>query len=38
MVSTAMPLQRAGGQCRKIIITPTSRYILAVVPRTTAPM
>jgi hypothetical protein len=26
MVSTAMPLLRAGGQCRKIILTPTSRY------------
>jgi hypothetical protein len=26
MVSTAMPLLRAGGQCRKIILTPTARY------------
>ncbi len=26
MVRTAMPLLRAGGQCRKIILTPTSRY------------
>jgi hypothetical protein len=26
MDSTAMPLLRAGGQCRKIILTPTARY------------
>ncbi len=26
MVSKAMPLLRAGGQCRKIILTPTARY------------
>ncbi|MFO0007637.1 MAG: hypothetical protein ACK559_41635, partial [bacterium] len=26
MVSTSIPLLRAGGQCRKIILTPGSRY------------
>ncbi len=26
MVSTSIPLLRAGGQCRKVILTPTGRY------------
>jgi hypothetical protein len=26
MVSTSIPLLRAGGQCRKVILTPAGRY------------
>jgi hypothetical protein len=30
MVSSAIPLLRAGGQCRKLILTPGCRYRLAM--------